>query len=458
MILVAEDQPISQVSILRPAANQFEDAKHCARVRRLQNRFTTTPSFDKNAIWSTTSFAAAWGFALFYIFSARWSVGHEKDFGCLWMGGRMIVQGFGESLYDPAVQEQVLLKSFDPHVVSQFENESATGALGRLPYPPIQGVVYAPLGLLTPRTAQTVMVYLSVLGAVASGYALSRATAGRVWWSTATLAILAQPAFFSTVANGQNAAVTLALISLGWMFWKENRQTHVGLFWGLLAFKPTWGIAVAWIPLLLWRPKTLLTSGLVVTALVVMTLPLTGITTWVDWSDIATKFERADVPMWDWIRRDTRSLVGHIFSSESTLIANTAIGLVFAVSAIRLHQFGVQQQQARQDLLVLVTIVVTCPRYMFYDLIISTPAWLTAFSCWRGLSGVSRAILVGLALFYFSAAIVGFKTWPRQWPVESASLVGLWVWAVCHCTAAVRQETTPDNELHLDAKPNQESD
>ena len=363
---------------------------------------------------------------------------------CGWEA-EIVAAGDGPDLYDPEVQLQVLSISFESDVIEGLQNIGPDGELGRLPYPPIQGIVYAPLGLFQPSVAQMIMVYLSVLAAVATGYVVCRTTQAKISWSVATLAIVIQPAFFSTVANGQNAAITMLCIAMGWMLWKEDRLARAGVVWGLLAYKPTWGIAVGWIPIVLWSPRALATMILTVGGLILLTIPVLSFDSWLTWFEIAEQFEKIDHAKWDWIRRDIRALFNFVLPSPADGVKNALLGVIFLISSAMIRFAEKRESRPWQEVLVLTTIILVCPRFMFYDLIVSTPAWLVAFSTWRHQRRLSRLTLASLGVMYLAAGIVGYRSWPEFWPLETASLFGLWVWSLVHSVASIRQFSKSKN-------------
>ena len=96
-----------------------------------------------------------------------------------------------------------------------------------------------------------------VVVALVVAWAVSRATAGRVGWPLAAAAVLCYPGLLYTLALGQNAVITLALWSLGWMALVRGRDFTAGLCWGLLVYKVHWVVAVGWLPVYLVRPRAL---------------------------------------------------------------------------------------------------------------------------------------------------------------------------------------------------------
>ena len=167
-----------------------------------------------------------------YSISAGQTVGHRGDLGRMWIAGRFVAEGRGASLYDPVQQEAALRPYLDDDNIAGLHMKG----IGWLTYPPVQGVLYAPLGATSPAAAQWWMVQISLCAVVVAAFGLSRIHSHGVSASVAILTLLLQPAFFSNVASGQNATVTLAIIVVGWGLLLRDRAILAGAVWGLLAY------------------------------------------------------------------------------------------------------------------------------------------------------------------------------------------------------------------------------
>ena len=382
---------------------------------------------------SVVLFALAWGAALFYVMTAHLTEGRLKDFGCLWMAGRLIVIGEGRSLYDPETQVRVLRSELGESVARELQNEG----LARLPYPPVQGLVYAPLGWFNPKSAQWLMVQLSVASVVMAAFLLRCATNGRVPMSLTVAVTILQPAFFCNIALGQNGAITLLIMCCGWYLWKRERYVMAGLVWGLLAYKPTWGLAVCWIPFVLRRPRAYAGMALSGMGLIVATLPFVGIASWQQWLDIGVRFERADVLKWNWIRRDLRILLEHVMGDPNPWMGWLLVVSVVAVTAHAAGRLRRHPRSRRSDALILSAIVLSCPRFMYYDLLLATPAILVAFFESTALARPHRWIPAVAVLAYCCGPVVGIGLWPWFWPFEIAGVLGIWCWLLVSSSQSI---------------------
>ncbi len=291
--------------------------------------------------------------------------GHKEiDFGGQWVMARMIVEGHGAHLYDRNRVREVLEKGYprgneDPKeettdaedllgAMSDLDTPAASAVTGsfvaplaardslgaaaflaaghhhwtderiasvtRTPrggalYPPTQAVLFAPLACLPPQPAYRAMQLLGLLLTFAAAWALARLSEGRVWWPVAITALMMFPGYGGSLNIGQNSMLSLALLIFGWWAFANDRDALGGACWGLLAFKPVW--AVAFFPVLLltrrWRAAAAmaLTGG----GLALLTLPVVGWHSWMDWREIGKDATKGYAYYKNWVFL-SRDLVG----------------------------------------------------------------------------------------------------------------------------------------------------
>jgi hypothetical protein len=223
-------------------------------------------------------------------------------------------------------------------------------------------------------------------------------TEGRVWWPIALVFILMFPGFTGCIALGQNGIVTLTILLLGWWQLMRGREALAGVCWGILAFKPVWATTFLLVPLVTgrWRMAgTMIATGL---AQIVLTLPLVGWRSWLDWLQIGQMAGRDYLRQENWIYL-SRDLLGiprrwllHfdeglarrlVWQSETTpgaeehwLLTLLGWGLWTAVVAITL---GVvwrcrrQRESLRGPLpaFVLLGAMFSCYHFMYYDILVA---------------------------------------------------------------------------------------
>ncbi len=234
-------------------------------------------------LWSAKALAI--GFALlFYVWHAEKTYRAEGywDFILQWTLVRLAVTEDGGKVYDYPTQRALLAETLTGNDL-QFLERPHIKNVGVSPYPPMMVVLYYPLGFLSLRQAQTCMVYLSVVLALVSAWAISRSVNGRVSFGTTLLAILYYPGFLISASLGQSAMLLLTLLSLGWWALSRRRDVLAGVFWGLLVYKIPWVVAVGWLPFVLGRPRVYLGMAGSVLALVGAATAAFGVDVWAPW-------------------------------------------------------------------------------------------------------------------------------------------------------------------------------
>ena len=81
---------------------------------------------------------------------------------------------------------------------------------------------------------------------------------------------------------------------------------------------------------------------------------------------------------------------------------------VVAVTAVVWRRSASHPHNPARDALILSAIVLSCPRFMYYDILMATPAMLVALSGWKTLAKEARILLSALVLAYFAALPLGF--------------------------------------------------
>jgi hypothetical protein len=234
-------------------------------------------------------------------YRADGNLGHALiDFGGQWLMARMLVEGNGQDLYHRDAQRRVLTRAYprsdegpgqDPSdaerllgwLVSVPNAGGSESALGGALYPPVQALLFAPVALLEPRPAYRVTQFLGLAMTWLAGATFAGISRGRVWWPVASSFFLVFPGYMGALYLGQNSIFSLTVLLGGWWFVTRGRPACGGAVWGLLAYKPTWAAAFFLVPLVTrrWRmAAAMLVTG---TLLGLVTLPLVGIHSWLDW-------------------------------------------------------------------------------------------------------------------------------------------------------------------------------
>ena len=80
--------------------------------------------------------------------------------------------------------------------------------------------------------------------------------------------------------------------------------------------------------------------------------------------------------------------------------------------------------------LIFCAIVLSCTKFMYYDILMATPAFLLAWSEWKQLTRSSAVVLTLLSSLFFGAFLFAYNTWPLCLPLETAATLGLWLWSI----------------------------
>lgn len=383
-----------------------------------------------------TRFGAVVVFA-YYMASAHLTRGHEADFGKQWLAARLIVTGRGHALFDLATQRRELERHFSTKVI---DHGIWRAGVGGPTYPPVQAVLFAPLGWLEPASAQALLVRISLMLCVVTAWCISRLTERSVSMATALLAILVFPAFFFNIGVGQNAALSLTILTGGWLLAIRGFDVWAGVVWGIFAFKPTWGIAVAWVPLALGRPRIWLGMAISGLLLVVATIPVCGFHAWLQWLHVARQTEHyyETLPRWIGLSRDLPGLVRRVWMGSGA----TALGwlVVTSVAAAvvwwtRDKQFtGPIEPRCSERLpstVVLFGVVLSCPRFMFYDMTLAVLPALLLLGEWSKLHRHRQFELAVMLGLFWTAPLAAFLAWDMVgWPLETIAVALLAAWAV----------------------------
>jgi hypothetical protein len=227
--------------------------------------------------------------------------GHTHiDFGGQWTLARLVAAGRGRELYLRPAQAEVVRAAYPrEHEAPGQKGSDADNLFGSMMdlapdepdgprvggplYPPTQAVLFAPLGLLPPWAAYHAMQVLLLASAWLAGWAMSRLSGGRVWWPVATVFVIAFPGYTGGLHLGQNSAVSLAILCVGWLLVARGWPVAGGAVWGLLAYKPVWAAAFLLVPLLTrrWRMAAgMLAAGI---AFGLLTVPVVGVKSWFHW-------------------------------------------------------------------------------------------------------------------------------------------------------------------------------
>jgi hypothetical protein len=377
-------------------------------------------------------YLASWVLALaFAAFAAReaWTCwdqperadgnwGHATiDFGAQWLMGHMVAEGRGPELYNRRVHREVLEAAYpaadgrtdakktdtDELLGWMMGSEDPASDLGGPLYPPVHGMLFAPLGALPPRVAYRVLQLLILVLVFVNGWLAERLTGGGVWWPVAAALLMLFPGFNGTINLAQNAILTLTVVAAGWWQLRAGHPWRGGILWGLLAFKPVWAAAFLLVPLLTRRWKfaaaMVLTGGLLSAA----SLPLVGWQAWLDWLAVGriASAEYARQESWIILSRDLLGIPRRWMLTYHNNIATdpqplqpaaTLLGgalwlsVVAGTAALALwRRHRVQGFAGPGAAFLLLGGYFACYHFMYYDVLVAAlPVALLFTEPWRG--------------------------------------------------------------------------
>jgi len=199
-----------------------------------------------------------------------------SDFSDIYAGGSYALDGTAAKAFDPALQHAREQAIFGPDTPFYGWH-----------YPPFLLFVAAPLALL-PYTAAlavwqaaTLLLYLAMLFVVLGSVPLrpepgAATLADRKLW---LLLALAFPAVFVNLTHGHNGFLTAALIGTA-LAVLDRRPALAGLLFGLLSYKPQFGLLIPLVLLLSGRWRAFGAAALTVLALALATTLAFGVEIW----------------------------------------------------------------------------------------------------------------------------------------------------------------------------------
>jgi alpha-1,2-mannosyltransferase len=179
------------------------------------------------------------------------------DFSSFYAAGSMALEGHAANAYDMAA-----------HYARQQQIFGASTPYYAWFYPPFLLFIAAPLALLPYPAAlviwqaATLAFYVGVIGAILQPIRQSRPDLGYLW----VLLALAFPAVFINLGHGQNGLLTAALLGAA-LLTLARQPLLSGTLFGLLAYKPQFGLLIPFALLAGAQWRTMIAAGLTVIAL-----------------------------------------------------------------------------------------------------------------------------------------------------------------------------------------------
>ena len=298
------------------------------------------------------------------------------DYPEFYGAGRIVLDGDGDRLYDPAVQAR--------SQEDLFPEDDEPGYLD-FAYPPAVAAGYAPFALLPYRPSYVVHTVLAMLALALALRALRPAVPAirRHPWVAYALALTAYP-MFRAVGAGQNTPLTLLLIAAWWRWRWEGRPFLAGVAAGALLFKPQFAVLFLLAVLLDRSPRALLGTVASAATLWVLSAAVSG-AGWVgDFVDHALDLPSREQDVADTsgvsITFVARDLFGDnpVTAVVATLVA-AGVGVTALVVWNRRRRLSAKLQLTGLGALAAAAVLIP-PHVIFYDagLLVLTGAGLAA--------------------------------------------------------------------------------
>ena len=293
------------------------------------------------------------------------------DFSNIYVAGTLALEGHPAAPYDPGLHHARARTLF-----------GADTPTYRWHYPPLFHLVAAALAtmpyLLSLAVWQgvTLLLYLLAIRAIVRlhapppGARADRAIPGRI----VLLLALAFPAVFVNIGHGHNGLLTAALIGFA-LVALEQRPILAGILFGLLAYKPQFGLMIPLVLLATGRWRTIFAGIATVVALALAVTLMFGLDTWrafLDFSAVSRSMMENGDAGW--------SLVQSPFSAVRMLHAPLPLAyavqgaVTLGVAASLIWLWRSQADDALKAAALCLGTILATPYCLDYDMLVLAPA------------------------------------------------------------------------------------
>jgi hypothetical protein len=392
--------------------------------------------------------------------------GHVNiDFSGQWVLAALFASGEGGNLYDRPTIKTLLERSYpveseppgqkkhDPaQILDWLRGDRETALCGPL-YPPVHGMLYAPLGLLSPQHAYRVVQLINLVLTIFSAWLVERLTRGHVWMPVALVVLFLYPGHAGSFHLGQNPVLSMTILLFGWELLRNGRPCLAGVAWGFLAYKPVWAAAFLLAALLTRRWRFAAAMAATGAALVLATLPFTGLRPWFDWFKIGriASEEYGEMRNWVFLSRDLIGIPRRwlLTFDEDWVIGRpygslpTVLGVLLWVSvplATAVLAWFKRREPAPLDgpgaAFVLLGAFFSCYHFMYYDIMLTVlplallfvrPRWYLE-RMWARPWWPPLPLIVLLVLLVAPPVARYFDPTSLYPPYDTFALLALWAW------------------------------
>jgi len=354
--------------------------------------------------------AAIAGFAFIAAYFAGLHYAVRNDFALSWTVSHLLWQGQLGDIYDPPRFAAIYTALFGENSGVPF-----------WPYPPIALFLVAPVGLLPP--------FLSYLAWSVATLAVFAASVRSFFGDNRRVLMLAlAPSSCANIILGQTGFVTAALL-VGGLAMIDRRPLVAGLLFGLLAFKPQFGLMLplALAAARLWKPFA--AAALTALAVAAASVAAFGIAAWRSYLTVMLPFELS------FSEHDTSPLILKAPTLyEAARLVGTPTTFAFVLQALAalaaagavVWAFRRKRERSSQAAVLLVGTALASPHFHVYDMsIVSVASVVLAETTRAQASGFAERLTITLAWVVPIALIALFALHVLQAPHDPYVLAAL---------------------------------
>ncbi len=364
----------------------------------------------------------------------------SKDFSHLWLGGRMVAAGHAAKLYDPVAQERAY-RDADPTGRGPAIWLDRNRLVGGFFYPPPMALAYSTLAWLPMSTAAIVLAYVNIVLGLLLAWLVARWLGSSASEAAVALAILVYPAYFMTVALGQNSVMTMGVILVAWMLCDQRRDFVAGLVLGLLICKPNWLVAIGWIPLVHGRWRLIAGMACGGAGIALGTVLITGTQPFLEYFQVVR------------VLAGLHEMQGYnlslTYNGLSVFRKILGVGdladllgwcgsLILILTTWRISRGAGKPGTIHFKWLMgcsLSAALWVNPHLFYYDLTLTSICVVLMASSWRELTGRQRLWTAALIVsIYLAIPLDQMSPWAAVLPIPSLTTLAIWAWFCCRIT------------------------
>ena len=300
------------------------------------------------------------------------------DFSNVYTAGRMVLDGRAADAFDPRLE----------HAAEQAIFGEKTPFYG-WHYPPFFLALAAALALMPYQLALlvwqgvTLVLYLLAIRAIVASRGREESGEASLW----LLLALAYPAVFVNLGHGHNGFLTAALIGFALVI-LDTRPILAGILFGLLAYKPQFGVMIPLVLLATGRWRTLFAASATVAALIVAATLAFGVEAWRAFFTFAeyTRTVVLETGETGWHKIQSVFSWARMWGAPVSLAYAMQGAVTLLVAAALIWLWRSRESFALKAAALCLGAMLATPYSLDYDLMVLAPAiaFLTIDACERG--------------------------------------------------------------------------